>query len=203
MIGANARAAYKPDGDKVSGVDLFWLPYPGDGRAGREHAVPVIAQYLGCGVEMISLETGPGGRPRLARPRSPVDFNLAHAGGRMVLALGSGRFGVDLEALGRPRDHLALARHQLDGDELALVESAPEERRARAFLALWTAKEALAKALGRGLDAFGEIRLARAPDESLKPTRLPDEAGDPASWQVRHFEPERGYLAALALDLAT
>jgi 4'-phosphopantetheinyl transferase len=152
----------------------------------------------------VALVADPRGRPRLADPEDSLVFSLSHTGERLLLAVGrERRIGLDVESLGTKRDYLALARHALSGVELASVVRAAGGNAGFAFLELWTAKEALAKALGRGMDAFREIVLARAADESLEPTRLPAEAGDAASWTLMRMEPERGYIAALAVERAT
>ncbi len=52
--------------------------------------------------------------------------------------------------------------------------------RGRAFFALWTAREAYAKAIGRGLEA------------------MPDTP--PTGWTVRHLEVGPGYAAAVAVE---
>ena len=220
MIGANALAPHKlgrlaagasrvrwsrPDRgalapDLAPGeVRLYWQRMPGAG-SGTLAAAPVLARHLGCGAHELEFERERGGRPRLRAPRSDLRFNLSHSGGRMMLVVGDGRFGVDVERIRPGRDYLALARHQFQGEELELVMRQPAARCAVAFLRLWTAKEALAKALGRGLDAMSAITLRRGPGGTLQPQALPRVAGDPASWRVLAFTPEPGYRAALAIQ---
>jgi len=221
MIGANALAPHKlgrlaagaprvrwsrPDRgalapDLAPGeVRLYWQRMPGAG-SGTLAAAPVLARHLGCGAHELEFERERGGRPRLRAPRTDLRFNLAHSGARLVLAVGHARrFGIDVERIRPGRDYLALARHQFQGEELELVARQPAARRAVAFLRLWTAKEALAKALGRGLDAMPRIELRRGPGGTLRPHALPRAAGDPASWRVLAFTPEPGYLATLAIQ---
>ena len=123
---------------RLCGVDLHWLEHARAAGSGRARAVPLLAEYLGCPIERVLLETTPGGRPRLACPRSPLDFNLAHAGGRLLLALGPGRFGVDVESLETPRDHLALARHQFEGGHGGAANNAQQAHMsALAYTFLW------------------------------------------------------------------
>jgi 4'-phosphopantetheinyl transferase len=217
MIAANARGVHKAgndprvrwiDGGATSAlaiapgvIDLHWLPYARTSGLGRSCAAPVLARYLDCRTEEIEFVLEPRGRPRLAGPRAPLDFSLAHSGDRMILAVGWGRFGVDLEVLDPRRDYLALARHQFEGSELALVESLPADQRGFAFLRLWTAKEALVKSLGCGLAAMSDVRLAEE-HGALVPTILPPEADDPACWSLYECSPEPGYQAMLALSSA-
>ena len=195
------RGAVAPD--LVPGeVRLYWMRMPAAG-SGVLAAAPLLARHLGCAAHELEFERERAGRPRVRAPRTDLRFNLAHSGARMVLALGHGgrrRFGIDVERIRPGRDYLALARHQFQGEELELVARQPAARRAVAFLRLWTAKEALAKALGRGLDAMPAIELRRGPGGTLRPCKLPRAAGDPASWRVLAFTPEPGYRAALAIQ---
>jgi 4'-phosphopantetheinyl transferase len=83
---------------------------------------------------------------------SGLDFNLSHCDGLVACALAFGHsVGVDVEKEGRPSDHLAIARHHFSlAEQAALAGMAPEDQ-ASAFLAIWTMKEAVIKADGRGL----------------------------------------------------
>ena len=194
MIGANGLLPHKFADDSR----LYWLRYRRAAGPGHAQVAPVLARHLDCAPAEIAFGIGAGGRPYLARPVCDVDFNVSHSGERLLLAIGCGRFGVDVESLARPRDFLALARHQFGPDEILGLEAAPEAERGKVFLELWTAKEALLKALGRGLAGMREVRLTRRVDGALSPATLPREAGDPSSWRLRSFSPEPGYRATVA-----
>ncbi len=100
--------------------------------------------------------------------------------------------------ISRRGDYLALARHQFEGAELAYVEARLEAGHGLAFLRLWTAKEALVKALGLGLGSLREVRLEIASDGALELATLPLVGGDPTCWRIAEYVPEHGYRAALA-----
>ncbi|HKS53872.1 MAG TPA: 4'-phosphopantetheinyl transferase superfamily protein [Steroidobacteraceae bacterium] len=80
--------------------------------------------------------------------RHPVSESLSHSGGFAALALADTalRIGVDLE-VHRPRDVLATARTAFSEFEARALEDAAHPERERLFYAMWTVKEALAKAL--------------------------------------------------------
>lgn len=75
--------------------------------------------------------------------------SLSHSGGWAAVAHAPAgyRVGVDIEK-SRPRDVLALARFAFDPQETAALAQLAETPRERMFYALWTMKEAMAKALG-------------------------------------------------------
>ncbi|MBB4265106.1 4'-phosphopantetheinyl transferase family protein [Roseospira visakhapatnamensis] len=94
----------------------------------------------------------PLGKPRVAAPlAAPPDVNLTHTGGLVAaVASGDAPVGVDAEALDRQAPEESLMIEVLTPAERATLPG-PGASRARAFLRLWVAKEAVAKALGLGL----------------------------------------------------
>jgi hypothetical protein len=80
--------------------------------------------------------------------RDPASESLSHSGGYAALAQAdpSLRVGVDLERH-RPRDTLAMARNAFTESEARALEHVVGAERDRLFYAMWTVKEALAKAL--------------------------------------------------------
>jgi 4'-phosphopantetheinyl transferase len=71
-----------------------------------------------------------------------------------------------------------------------------EETRSAEFLRLWTAKEAVLKALGRGI-AFGLDRLHVTSVTGQLVLRWIDEE-DVSRWQLQRLDVGADYLAALA-----
>ena len=89
--------------------------------------------------------------------RQPASESLSHSGGYAALARAHVelQIGVDLESH-RSRDVLAIARTAFAESEARALESAAEPERERLFYAMWTVKEALAKALR--LDLMDALR---------------------------------------------
>jgi 4'-phosphopantetheinyl transferase len=128
------------------------------------------------------------GKPALAASKGgqPLEFNLSHTDGLLVLAVSRGlALGVDVEALGREVDMLALSARFFSSREHAeLQELAGGELRER-FFALWTLKEAWLKARGLGLhiplDDFSFNFAGKLPVIAFGP-QLDCKPGD---WQFR------------------
>ena len=80
--------------------------------------------------------------------RDSIRESLSHSGGYAALARAQPALhvGVDLE-LHRPRDALAISRNVFSESETRALEAAAGPERERLFYAMWTVKEALAKAL--------------------------------------------------------
>lgn len=153
---------------------------------GRGFMRRVLGAALGLAPGAVPLATGERGKPCLARHPTP-GFNLSHAGGLAVLALRpEGQVGIDLEPLAPARDLSGLHDTCLTLAEAAQLRDLPAQRQDRAFLACWTAKEAVMKLTGDGLALDprdialvledGRPRAALAPPARLVAVSVPGHA---------------------------
>ncbi|WP_018350595.1 4'-phosphopantetheinyl transferase family protein [Longispora albida] len=117
-----------------------------------------------CGVPVAALGVGyePGGRPLLTGV-SGLHVSVSHGRGLVAVAVSAaGPVGVDAEAQ-RSLPVAGLARRWLLPAEAAWVHGHEEAGQALAFLKLWTAKEAMGKALGLGMREGGRYRPVPLP----------------------------------------
>ncbi len=133
-------------------------------RAALRH---LCAGYLVAEPRSLVFGAGEDGKPRLdgSHLRSGLTFNLSHSGRHVLLAFArDAEVGVDVEVLAPIPDLGSLITSVTHPDEEASLNAEPDnDARLRRFLALWTAKEAVLKAIGTGLGA--DPRTARfAPD---------------------------------------
>lgn len=123
------------------------------------------------------------GKPALARGGGipPLQFNLAHSGSTVAVALGGPAtdVGVDVEAIRTDFDWLPARRHVFTDREWDDTAGAPDPSAAR--FALWARKEAAAKTTGHGL----AIDLAHA--------AIDRDAGPGGARRGRLKAPERTY----------
>jgi 4'-phosphopantetheinyl transferase len=158
----------------------------------------VLAAYLGIAAEQVALADGEHGRPALAAGLDPsLGFNWSHSDGQALIAIGRHIApGIDLERL-RPRTRaLEIAERYFSVDEAVALAALPAAERSAAFLELWTAKEAVLKALGRGI-AFGLNRLSIASAvDRLQLQRL--EGDDVGAWQLQRLDIDSSLVATLA-----
>lgn len=156
-----------------------------------------LAQRLGCRPEMVEFSFGPEGKPALAGGDA-WHFNLSHSHDRVVLALAPGApVGVDIESRARRTRIDDLACHWFGGGEQAELSALDDEARRYRFFQLWTVKEAITKALGRGLwTTLSGIRLTGI-DTGRPDLRLSGRADccAPVAWW--HFDAGDGYSLAL------
>jgi 4'-phosphopantetheinyl transferase len=141
-------------------ADRFAFP---EGRrrfiVGRATLRRLLADRLQILPADISLIEGPQGKPALDpalskrnKLASSIGFNLSHSGDMAVIAIGSGELGIDVESVHRSVDAMAIVRRFFSETERAGFEAMePGVVRDRLFFRVWTRKEALVKAVGRGL----------------------------------------------------
>lgn len=211
------RVELGPDGnreaDAVAILDAEererWRRYPYAGPR-RQFALcraalrAALCEELACGNEQLAFPTTEEGKPwaTLDEAPAPISFSVSHSGrfGLIALAPG-GRLGVDVEELA-PRRNLELLMDGVLGEaEKAEVASQQGAAQIRSFFRLWTMKEALLKAHGKGLliDATTfEIPPAVREGAGSGLVQLPQLPG--VTFQVEDLGTE-GFAAALARDV--
>jgi len=134
--------------------------------SGRATLRRILARYVALGPADVRFDYGGYGKPRLAHP-GDVEFNLSHSGTRALLAVARGTVvGVDIEQIREDRRHEAILERFFSARERDEVLRLPPERRAEGFYLAWVAREARAKALGRGVltprPVFPDMKVRRA-----------------------------------------
>lgn len=165
----------------------------------------------------VEFELSPWGKPLCPRnahaPEAPPDFSIAHSGSRVWLAAcHAGPVGIDVERVLPLPDILELAA-QLHPLECADIRGAAGPERAAAFYRCWTRKEAVLKALGRGLNLpLAGFRVLASPVRTGWLASLPAEAAqaaaalrgaqaghaDPAGWTARDLDAGPEYQCSVA-----
>ncbi|MEA2489650.1 MAG: 4-phosphopantetheinyl transferase [Acidobacteriota bacterium] len=158
----------------------------------------LLGERLGRDPRELRFVEGPQGKPALAGRE--LEFNVSHSGDRVAIAIAEGApVGIDIE-VEQPRmtDLVDLARRYFSRREALAVEQAAAEGAIPLFFTIWTAKEAVIKAVGGGLS----IQLASF---SVLPVRsewgaVENLGGDPMldGWHVAALPSEPGYRAAVA-----
>lgn len=177
-------------------IALVRLPYRREW--GRDPLRRELARQLGTEAGDVRLVDDEHGRPALAGAAGKdLRFNWSHSGDQALIALSRHvQPGVDLERM-RPRPRaLEIAQRYFAAAEWTQLRAALPLQRDALFLKLWTAKEALLKAHGRGL-AFGLHRLSVTIVDD-QPTLTSFEGEDHAAWQLHSLPLERGWSGSLA-----
>ena len=174
------------------------MPYAA--ASGRLPLQRLLGVYLDTASDDIVLADTAHGRPELdGAHRNALRFNWSHSGGRALVAIArSVQPGIDLEYRLRrnARDVLALAQRFFAPQEALALAALPTEQQGVAFLRLWTIKEAVLKAEGRGL-AYGLHRVVVDLGAPVPTLELVGDAA-PAAWQARELSFDPDWLAAIA-----
>jgi len=189
----------RPPVDLLPGEIQLWFAAPAPAGA-RDWLLGLLAGYLHCAPAQVRLERGEHGKPFLPE-RPGLQFNLSHSGGALLLGIGHAQpLGVDIETAARRRPVLELARRYFSAAETAALGRLDAARQQEAFLNLWSCKEAVVKALGRGI-GFGLARVAFDLDEDGEPTAMnviDSSAGVADEWQIVRLRPAPAHSGALA-----
>jgi 4'-phosphopantetheinyl transferase len=155
----------------------------------------LLGDYLGRDPSSFAFVEGPHGKPEL--PGETIRFNLSHAGRLALLAFTPDRdVGVDVEEI-RERDREDdLARRFFRSEEAGEIRARPPGERAAAFFSVWTRKEAVLKATGRGI-TLGLDRYRVVVDPEAAPFVVAPDDAPPCA--VAPLDPGEGYAAAVAL----
>jgi len=126
----------------------------------------LLRHLLSCAVEQAvrpatwRMAEGLHGKPSIAPGLPQVHFSISHADGLVAVATSPvAELGIDLERVTGTRDTTP-ALEQLNHREQAWLHQHDEAARWQAFLQLWTAKEAVSKAMGLGCGVdFHDIEI--------------------------------------------
>jgi 4'-phosphopantetheinyl transferase len=159
----------------------------------------LLASYANIGPAALEFAYSERGRPSLTNPlASPIDFNLAHSGELALLAVCRSRVGVDVESLRRqPQDFMELAARFFTPGEAEALAQLPPADRWRAFVGMWTTKEAVTKALGVGVAALSQVEVGLLPAE---PPALLSAPGGAAEWRLFQVEVGEDFLGAVVVQ---
>jgi 4'-phosphopantetheinyl transferase len=155
----------------------------------------ILARYTGEDAAAIALRAASKGKPYLV-DHADIRFNLSHSGCWAMVAVARGReVGVDIESIRGARPTEDIAERFFAAAEVRELMGTPEDRRAEAFFACWSRKEAYIKARGEGLgiplDSF---------EVSLGQEAVLRQAHDRERWSMCTLQAPPGYAAALVAE---
>jgi 4'-phosphopantetheinyl transferase len=137
----------------------------------------LLGERLGVAPEAVEIATNAHGKPHLRD--AGLRFNVSHSGDVALVALAEGReVGVDVERLARSSAAIERTLTPAERDALGATD------RHAGLLQVWCRKEALAKAIGGGLD--------------WRPQRF--DTTRPGGYVLADLDVGDGYVAALAAE---
>lgn len=113
----------------------------------------LLSKHIGLPVNNIIFDVDSNKKPFL--PSHPsVFFNVSHAGDYALIAIAKSAIGVDVEYINYGFDHSEISPTIFTKTEIAQTENSNNKH--LMFYKFWTRKEAIVKAIGKGID--GDFR---------------------------------------------
>jgi 4'-phosphopantetheinyl transferase len=163
----------------------------------------LLATRLEVKVSQLEFVVGDYGKPRLAATLSAsgLHFNLSHSSALALIALCHHcELGVDVEAIRSVNDEAGLADSCFSPMERREYHSTAATARRDAFFSGWTRKEAIIKALGKGLSQpLDSFDVSLSPDQPARIHRFESVAGADCGLCRASFTPAPDYVAAVAV----
>ena len=158
-------------------------------------------QYCRCSASEIKISYHPLGKPYLLN-NTAIQFNLSHAGDKVLFAFSKQVIGVDLEYKQRKISIEEIAKRFFSKVEYCELMSLPPEQQSDGFFKVWTCKEAFIKAQGSGI--YYGLNQFDVNVNPKKPAALLAVQGDTQAidkWSIIELPlPHEDYVAALAVN---
>ncbi len=161
----------------------------------------VLGEYTGLKPGEISFQTTPKGKPHLnGDHRALTAFNLSHSADYALIAVTRGvEVGVDIERHRYSIEYVDLSERFFTLAEREWLDALPSGSRAEGFFRVWSAKEALLKALGTGL--LAPLREVGVRLESEHRIAFDSKAqADIGRWKGCELNLVPGYSAAVVME---
>ena|SRR3990167_8014785 len=152
----------------------------------------VLGKYLDLPPQEIRLAYTKFNKPYLTDPNTSLRFNLAHSEDQAILGITSHyNIGVDIEKI-RIKYPQKIAERFFHKKEYDGLNQLPEKDQASGFFRVWSRKEAIIKATGKGLSMpLSSFYVSLDKDSEIITI-------DNQSWSLTSLEIHPGYQAAVA-----
>jgi len=162
----------------------------------------ILAEILDEDISQVSITHEKNGRPCLASNKYDTRFSVSHSCDRAMIAVTRGReIGIDLEKIRADIDHDKLSRRYFSPAEYAALQLCDESTRLRAFFAVWTRKEAIVKAHGKGIAlGLNQFDVSVDPDQPPRLLTTRWQYTDMPDWTLLNLDAAPEYFASMAVS---
>ena len=161
----------------------------------------LLCRRLACANGELAFDEGQHGKPgaRVGGKSAAISFNVSHSGCHGLIALAErGRLGVDVEPRSTRRDLDILITETLTPAEKSRMADVGANRKRQLFFRLWTMKEALVKALGKGFSLhISELEIPPAMCNGLRLCEFRFPHIPEVRWRLENLG-NRDFAAAIA-----
>ncbi len=157
----------------------------------------VLASYLNINPQSICIKTGKYGKPFI---ENEIFFNLTHAGNKFAIAVSNcSEVGIDLECHKNRINLQGLVGKCFSKQEKAYWQALAKEQQEIMFYRFWVRKEALVKAVGRGI-ALGLNQCVVDPLNQLCFIDIPSDSGEAGEWKIVEVTLNKDYVCAVVIN---
>lgn len=162
----------------------------------------ILCRYLNCAAAAVEFTTLAHGKPELAssdHPQGKLAFNSSHTKSQLVVSVAlDSEIGVDIEFHNSRTDWKGISQSYFTAQENAWLIGLPEKQGFRSFYDIWTMKEAVMKADGRGLGIpIEEISFDLPSTEKFTPAIIATPTELPDRWWGRKMDLGQDVSAAV------
>lgn len=160
----------------------------------------ILAEMLHEDIKNVRISHEKDGRPCLVNNEHGVRFSVSHSCDWAMIAVTRGReIGIDLEKLRTDIDYDGLSRRFFSPAEYEALQQCNESLRLRAFFAVWTRKEAIVKAHGKGISlGLKNFDVTIEPDQPPRVLATRWQQVDMPDWILLNVNSAPDYIASLA-----
>lgn len=159
----------------------------------RYYLRQILGHYLNQTPASITFAYTENEKPYLAH-HPHLQFNLSHSDNQAIYAVTLNHaIGIDIEKM---TDHYpqAVAKRFLSPQEYNAINASPHDKRAMLFYRVWTRKEALVKAIGKGVFSFPLSSFSVSTEAENEVITLTDQT----QWKILTLLCHDGFQSALA-----
>ena len=158
----------------------------------------ILGHYLNCPAAALQFAYGSSGKPTLAAPAEPLCFNLSHSQDLVLYAVAWNReVGIDIEQMRADCDYEAIVGRFFSAPEQQELAQLSPDLRLQGFFNGWTRKEAILKAMGKGLTVpLEQLEVSLIGDACLR--RFDRQPAELTRWRLSDLQVAAGYAAAVA-----
>jgi 4'-phosphopantetheinyl transferase len=152
----------------------------------------ILAKYLNIQPSGVEFEIGPNKKPHIKNAAgNKLYYNMSHSGDWILLAVANSEIGADTEFINDTYSYKDVLKDNFSADEINYINQGPSIDR---FYQLWTRKEALTKATGKGLDE--DLKLIPCLDgiHSVESNII----SSTNNWLLTTFKLNKQYVASVA-----
>lgn len=164
----------------------------------------IIAKYLAVDPKNLLFEYNRYGKPFLITDSLKHDFrfNMSHSKNIALYCIGYQKdVGIDIEYIREDFEFQQIIDRFFSHNEKEYIQKITIDQRRMAFFKIWTRKEAVLKALGKGVSF--PLHMVNVPYNGSNFTIRINSIGDQCketSWYVQDLLPAHNYIASIAIE---